>query len=130
MSAVRLLVYALIGFVILVALWVASWRDPTPEEQSRKERIAELNAATVTKRDALVKQATKDGMIRKVTCAPYEAQVSAPTWRVLDADGKKTLTLLLAQWCADQQMRNRMAVIDAQSGQTLATFDGSTYSVK
>jgi hypothetical protein len=130
MKAIKLLALAILGFLILVALAFLGQKDPSPEEVARRDRVTALRADEAKARDAAVKEAVKNGVVRKVTCQGNEAQVPRLTWLAADADTKRALTTLLATWCDDQQSGNRMTVIDAQSGQTLASYDGRTYSVR
>ena len=50
-------------------------------------------------------------------------------WQMLDANGKRGLTVGVAMVCDERKSGNYITMIDAQSGRKLAEARGSTFTV-
>lgn len=125
---------AIWGIVGLVLVTLAAYSASTGSLTAPSQKSAQPYMATAQERQervAIIQKSQQAGLIQRVTCAQQEAQVSLGLWLQIDADFKKNLTMTVAAHCHDQGQRNRIAIVDAQSGRELARFDNARgYSVK
>lgn len=77
-----------------------------------------------------IQKAVDGGLIRRYDCAARRAYVPGPTWRALDADQKRNMTMMLANVCQGETQARMITVVDDSTGKTVATFSGGTYSVE
>lgn len=109
--------------VVLGLILISILSDPKPAAPAQPSQAA-------IDREKLLRNLETAGLITKRTCVNNETQVSLKHWLVLDADGKKNVTLGLAAWCEDQNSGSRMKIVDNMSGRTLAEVFGGRYSVQ
>ena len=107
---------------LLVSFCVSALQEPPVPTAGQRE--------AATKRNQLLDDSERIGLIVKRTCIGNEAQVSPAGWAALSADEKRGMAIALAAWCDDQNSGDRITIIDARSGRTLATISGGSYSVK
>ena len=115
-------VVALLLGGLLVSFCVSALQEPPVPTATQRE--------AATKRNQLLDDSERIGLIVKRTCIGNEAQVSPAGWAALSADEKRGMAIALAAWCDDQNSGDRITIIDARSGRTLATISGGSYSVK
>lgn len=124
MKVIGLVIAGVLGVLVVLSLLVTVSersrpdRGRSPEDTKRRAELA-----------AFVQQTLAEGVVTKFSCTGNEAQVNPVAWAVFDADAKRGLTRSLARHCDDQSSGDRITIIDAQSGRTLATFHGGRYTV-
>lgn len=83
----------------------------------------------IAKSVSAVNEAVAAGQIRNFTCTGNTAEVEPAFWLALDAQGKRGLTLALANACLAQNSGHRITVSSSQSGRTLAEYSAGSYKV-
>ena len=67
------------------------------------------------------------GLLVNRECVGNSAKVNPSRWRRLDAEDRLEITQTIALSCKDLGYSARMTILDAESGQRLAEYDGGSY---
>ena len=78
---------------------------------------------------AIIQQMSTDGILMDYACAENQAFVNKPLWDRLNPDQKRSLTMNLAAACDNQHAGYRMTIVDVESKQHLASFDGQSFKI-
>jgi hypothetical protein len=78
---------------------------------------------------ALVDHMQTQGVLMKYACAENRAYVNKPLWDDFNHDQKRGLTVGLATVCYSEHAGYRVTVLDVETKQQLASFDGKAFTI-
>jgi hypothetical protein len=110
-----------VGLAAIGLLLVVLFFRSTPATDLAPEQRALANA--------LVEDLQARGVLIRFSCPEGRAYVTRTLWDRFNAEQKRGLPIGLATACRGERAGYRMAVLDVEGKQLLATFDGSAFTI-
>jgi hypothetical protein len=95
----------------------------------RSTPAADLAPEQRTLAMALVEHMQSKGVLIRYSCADGKAYVTKALWDNFNSEQKRGLTIGLATVCYGEHEEYRAAILDVDSRQRLANFDGSAFTI-
>lgn len=76
-------------------------------------------------RERVLRRLNENGVVVRRSCGSGEAHVDAARWRGLNAGDQERAAEAIASWCTEQGGSNTLTVVDYQTRNTIARWNGS-----
>lgn len=94
----------------------------------RSDSAPDLSVDQRAMASALVNNLNNTGVLIRHDCAQNVAYVNGPLWTKFNREQRRNLTLGLATACDNERAGYRIRVLDDDTSQELAAFDGRAFS--